>query len=551
MPVRVSGASLAAVLGGSHESQLPLSYVEREAEEQAFARALATQAHIVVFGTPGVGKSALIRHNVDWTKVVFVECISGQRAPDVYRSMLSEAGARIKTETRLSSKKRWSATLRVLGGDFERDTENLETEVTIDLGNIGDVFRILRSRNREGTFVVLNNFHVLARGVQRRIVSSLQYVAEHTDTRFIIVGNWTSPAYLADLNSLLPSFVTDVYVTPWSDEELRLLLGNIARLLNISLADDIAGELVRGAVGSVRELTDKCRRLLSAVGVLATQDPARVIREIDTLRDISGRAGSRLHERYAALLSDYFTTKLYSAEGADVDWFLEQVAEPLIGPEGAVGKYSLDELRLALDDVIDSFNEPRLTERARRTRLLGELAAAIRGSGSNRVSVTLRSIVEADNLNAAADQYALRDSAKKLVQLQAEQGFRPALLAYDPRGAALIAMEPKFRAFLRDESVVLGSLHRDDVKLISQIRGLRHYWKRDSWRDAITEAAKTRRWLVQHAAGEPTGAAGEPAGAAAEAAGEPAGAAAEAAGEPAGAAAGVAGEPAGAAGDAG
>lgn len=509
MAVRVSGASLAAVLGSSHESQLPLSYVERGAEEETFARALAAQAHIVVFGTPGVGKSALVRRNVDWAKVIFVECLSGQRTPDVYRSMLSEAGARIKTETRLSSKKRLSATLRVLGGDLERDTENLETEITIDLGNIGDVFRILRSRNREGSFVVLNNFHVLARAVQRRIVGSLQYVAEHTDTRFIIVGNWTSPAYLADLNSLLPSFVTDVYVTPWSDDELMMLLGSIARLMNITFADDVAAELVRGAVGSVRELTDNCRRLLSASGVLATQDPARVIKEIDALRDISSRASSRLRERYAALLSDYFTTKLYSAEGADVDWFLEQVADSLIGEE-AEGKYSRHDLQLALNDVIESSNEPGLAERARRARLLGDLAAAIRESGSNRVSVTLRSIVGADSPDAAAEQYALRGSAKKLVQLQAEQGFRPTLLAYDPRGGAVIAMEPKFRAFMRDESVVLSSLQRDDIKLLSQIRGLRHYWKRERWRDAIAEAAKTRRWLLQHAASEPAGQAGPP-----------------------------------------
>lgn len=506
MAVRTAGASLAAILGSSHESHVPLSYIERGAEEEAFTRALDSEAHIAVFGTPGVGKSALVRRNVDWAKVVFVECISGQRAPDIYRSMLSEAGARIKTETRLSNKKRLSATLKVFGGDIERDTENLETEITIDLGNIGDVFRILRSRNRGGNFVVLNNFHVLGRSVQRRIVGSLQYVAEHTDTRFIIVGNWTSPAYLTDLNSLLPSFVTDVYVAPWSDDELMLLLGNAERLMNISFADDVATEMVRGAVGSVRELIDNGRRLLATVGVAAAQESTRLITEIDILREISDRANSRLRERYSALLSAYLTTRLYSAEGTDIDRFLDQVASTLIaledGKSPIQGKYSRHELRLALTDVIDTFNEPRLAERARRIRLLDGLAAAIRETGGNRVSISLRSVVEAGSADALAEQYALRDSAKKLVRLQADEGFQPPLLAYDPRGAALIAMEPKFRAFMRDESLVVSSLQQDDIKLLSQIRGLHHYWKRDSWRDAIAEAAMTRRWLGRHAASD-------------------------------------------------
>src|ERR1700745_946750 len=107
----------------------------------------------------------------------------------------------------MSNKRRLSGTLKVFSGELERDTENTETEITVDLGNVGDVFRILRSRSRPDAFVVLNNFHVLGRSVQRRIVSNLQYISEHTDTRFIIVGNWTSPAYLTDLNSLLPRFV--------------------------------------------------------------------------------------------------------------------------------------------------------------------------------------------------------------------------------------------------------------------------------------------------------------------------------------------------------
>lgn len=504
MAVRNDAASwaLASVVGSSHQTQLPLAYFEREPVEKAFTRALATQTHIAVFGTPGVGKSTLVRHNVDWSQVIFVECLAGQQTPDVYRSMLSEAGARIKTETKLSSKKRLSGTLKVFSGDIERDTENTESEITVDLGNIGDVFRILRSRRQHGEFVLLNNFHVLARPVQRRIVGNLQYIIEQTSTRFIIVGNWNSPAYLTDLNSRLPSFVTDINVPPWSDQDLMLALNKMAHLMNISFTDDVVNELIRNSAGSVRELVDRCRNLLSALGVTATQQPARVIGEIETLRELSENAGARLHERYAALLSEFLTARLYSAETADVNRFLNLVANDLTAPGRMPADtsqlYSLAELQLALHDAVASFNEPRQAEQARRARLIGELMAVIRQRDGSGASVTLRSIA-GDGPAAAAEQYALRLTVKRLIRLQAGKGFRPPLLAYDPYGGSLIAVEPKFRAFLRDESVSLDSLRLDDMAPVDHPRRPHgKWWLKDKWHDPIAEAATTRRWLAQH-----------------------------------------------------
>ena len=500
--------TLASVLGSSHQTQLPLSYFERESMEKAFARALATRTHIAVFGTPGVGKSTLVRHNVDWSQVIFVECLAGQRTPDVYRSMLSEAGARIRTETKLSNKRRLSGTLKVFSADIERDTENTEAEITVDLGNIGDVFRILRSRRQHDEFVLLNNFHVLTRPVQRRIVGNLQYIIEQTSTRFIIVGNWNSPAYLTDLNSLLPSFVTDINVLPWSDEELMLALNKMAHLMNVSFTADVATELIRNSAGSVRELVDKCRNLLSVLGVTATQESAREIGEIETLRELSASAGSRLHERYAALLSEFLTARLYSAETVNVARFLDVVAKDLIAPYEMPDStqsqvYSWTELQLALDDAIVSFNEPRQAERTRRARLIGELMAVIRQGEGSGASVTLRSIA-ADGPAEADEQYALRVAAKKLIGLQADQGFRPPLLAYDPHGGSLIAVEPKFRAFLRNESVTLESLMVDNMRPVDHLRRSHgNYWLRNRWRGPIAEAAATRRWLAQHSGATP------------------------------------------------
>jgi hypothetical protein len=127
----------------------------------------------------------------------------------------------------------------------------------------------------------------------------------------------------------------------------------------------------------------------------------------------------------------------------------------------------------------------------------------IRRNEGTGVSVALRSIVD-DSAGGVAELYALRESAKKLIRLQAKDGFHPPLLAYDPRGGALIALEPKFRAFLRDESLSLESLQRDQMKPVNQgPRSSGAWWLKSKWHDPIAEAAAIRRSHAQQSATAP------------------------------------------------
>lgn len=154
-------------------------------------------------------------------------------------------------------------------------------------------------------------------------------------------------------------------------------------------------------------------------------------------------------------------------------------------------------------DAMAGINELKLAERARRARLLGELMTVIRRQEGSGVSVTLRSLVD-DSAGDMAEYHALRESAKKLIRLQAKHGFHPPLLAYDPRGGALIALEPKFRAFLRRESVSVEWLQRDYMKPVNQTpRASGAWWLRSKWHDPIAEAAAIRRSQAQAAAPVP------------------------------------------------
>lgn len=499
--------SLSAVLGGFNEATLPLAYVEREAVERAFKTGLDTQSHILVCGSPGVGKSALIRNNVSWSDVIFIECLKEQRAPDVYRSILSEAGARIKTETRLSKERRLVATLKFFSagaeGDFEHGTESTETEVTVDLGNIGDVVRILQSHKDNRSYVVLNDFHLLARSVQRRIVNSLQYIYERTNFRFIIVGNWVSQGYLTDLNSLVPSFSASVNVPAWSREELTSVLSRVEQLLNVSFSPQVRDILISNSAGSIREFTDYCHGLLSTEGVAVTQATRKEITNVGQLNAVSDERTERPYARYADLLSSYLSVKLLTIDGADVAGFIESVGGDLLASgdsaggekEEGAGKFSFDELRQALDDTVQIFNRPKSIKQSLRRALIDALVTRIRESGEIQVQISLAAIGSGRDADIKLDippaeaERLLRKAVRRLVRVQAQYGFNPKLLAYDPRGKALVLVEPKFRAFLRSVGSNIDMYQGATYKSIDQIP----HWRRTPWHDAMRRAASSRR----------------------------------------------------------
>lgn len=499
--------SLADVFGSSRGERLPLAYVER-AVDDSMRRALAEGAHIAMYGTPGVGKSALIQKHIDASQVLFVECLRRQRAPDVYRSILSEAGARVRTETRLTKKRRLSGTLRIFSGETERGTDNTETEITIDLGNVGDVFRTL-ARHEGRPYIVLHDFHQLPRSTQRRLVRELQFIFERTDVRLILVGNWTSAAYLTDLNELLPSFLTSVPVPGWSDDELSSVLDAVGRMLNISFSPDLRALLIGLSAGSVRELTELSRMLLREIGVETPQHPPREIVEIDQLRDLAQDRVIRLFDRYQALLASYLSVTVASTEGVDVGRFLVRsvpdlfdesastrgLVDPADDDDDDDDSYTFDELSAALDLVVEDYNTPRVEERRRRRLLIERLAHVARLDGSN-VSVSRRSLL-ADNPDVALDEETFKRTARKLVARQAKHGFYPPLVAYDPRAEALVALEPKFRAFLRGNADAIGELQQTYPSPVDD-RAQWVSWSRWRWRDPIQEAVTAIRWRTRH-----------------------------------------------------
>jgi hypothetical protein len=68
---------------------------------------------------------------------------------------------------------------------------------------------------------------------------------------------------------------------------------------------------------------------------MAIPQTARIIDETGTLHELSARTESRLRERHTALISEFLTVRLYSAEAVGINQFLETVANDLLNKPGS------------------------------------------------------------------------------------------------------------------------------------------------------------------------------------------------------------------------
>jgi hypothetical protein len=514
--------TLTEVFGTSKGQRQPRFYLERTTVDAHFRRALVGGTHIAVFGTPGVGKSTLLQRHTGGLPHIFVGCRKGQNLPDLYRSMLSEAGARLKTERRLNKKRRLGVTLKLFSGESERGTETTETEVTIDLGNVGDVFRTL-ALYVDNPLIILNDFHVLPRRTQRQLMRNLQYIFERTTAQIVVVGNWYTFAYLTDLNELLPSFLADVRVTSWSDQELRQMLRMVESLLNVEFSTAVEDTIVNVSAGSARELIEVCKALLIEFDVEHTQDTTREIADTDRLRKIMRTRTDLLFRRYRELLMSYLTIKPWTTEGVQLEDFLLRHVGGLLAPEAGEidedeideeedededageidevekDKYSFEELKQALELVVLNRNQPLEDKQKRRCALVEQLAAATKRDGME-ASVPLESMLGDGMMDVTSDEAAYRKACKALVSAQKRKGFYPPLVAYDPRARALVALEPRFRAFLRTDVDDIRTLQQSIAVSVVDVPS----W-RTQWPSLITNAARANRWRAAHPGSQQSG----------------------------------------------
>jgi hypothetical protein len=276
----VSDPKLGHVFGVS--KQRVLSYLERDAVDGLFKKAINSDCHVVVYGSSKQGKTSLVDKNLPYSSNVVVSCTPKFQPVDIYKSILRSQNIRLESEeekTTGSSAKasvatRFKATLFLLGsGEAEIAGETsgssgraVRTETIPANLELPQEVADLLSRMHFRKFIILENFHYLSFDVQKSLAFDLRSFQE-LGIRFVILGVWREKNRLTQFNGDLQDRMLEVPVEPWSESEFRKVIQIGSELLNISISEEIVRQIIDGAFDSIGVVQELVKGVCLAAGV--------------------------------------------------------------------------------------------------------------------------------------------------------------------------------------------------------------------------------------------------------------------------------------------
>lgn len=286
---------------------LPINYVEREGVDGLFVASLARDKHIVVFGSSKQGKTSLRKHSLEDDDYVVVTCSNKwtSLAP-LHTAILKAAGYTVEQSTTRTAEGNFKITAKLEGkagipfvaqakvageGSYEDKAAEAVTTVPLEL-DPGDVNDIIAALERIGfrKFIVLEDFHYLPDETQQDFAVALKAFHEHSPLCFIVVGVWLDENRLIQYNGDLTERVIAVNADAWSPGQLRGVIEEGEKLLNLTFDPDFKQGLIDGCFESVSVVQVSCHKVCEDAGIAATLekpavvgvnvDPSKVIRAV-------------------------------------------------------------------------------------------------------------------------------------------------------------------------------------------------------------------------------------------------------------------------------
>lgn len=270
-----------------------LSYVERAEVDGAFAEALRSDHHIVIYGSSKQGKTALRQKHLDDKR----DCTLVHPGPrttieGLYQPILRDANVRIQTFETTREEQGTTASVRTgfkafipwIGGadvGMEAATkagvqDELRTEfIAFDFGEAQSIGELL-ARVKWRKFIVIENFHYLSGEVQKQLAFDLKTFHE-LGIRFIILGVWREANRLLQFNRDLEDRIIEIPVEPWRDEDLRHVVAEGSRRLNIEVAAGVIDTFIANAYGNVGMFQEFLKTFCWKCGVNESLDARRVL----------------------------------------------------------------------------------------------------------------------------------------------------------------------------------------------------------------------------------------------------------------------------------
>lgn len=375
---------------------LPLNYVERERVDGVFVSSLASDRHIVVFGSSKQGKTSLRKHCLKDEDYVVVTCSNRWTSvAAIHAAILKAAGYTVEQSTTKTADGTYKITAKAGGkagiplvaqgkveGEGSVERARGETVVTapleLDPGDVNDIIAALEQIEFR-KFIVLEDFHYLPDETQRDFAVVLKAFHESSPLTFVVVGVWLDENRLIQHNGDLTERVLAVNADAWSSGQLRDVVGEGERLLNIEFEENFKQGLIDGCFESVSVVQVACHDVCEAAEVYATRDEhVQVGAGVDpraVIRDVVDKQSGR----YRAFLQN-FAEGFQETQLEMYRWLLLPVL--IATPEELETGLSLGHIRRIIDE-----NHPTGEVNA------GNITQALKSTASLQVKVGIKPII--------------------------------------------------------------------------------------------------------------------------------------------------------------
>jgi hypothetical protein len=411
------------------------SYLERDAVDGFFLKALASDNQIIVYGSSKQGKTSLVDKHLPYEANVLVSCTPKFEPTDIYKSILYNENIHLETTSEKSSGNSTKLTVGTkfkalipffgsgeaavagdVGGSSSKKTSHAAIEVNLALPQ--DVTNLLRQVGFK-KFIILENFHYLSLDAQKTLAFDLRSFQE-LGIRFVILGVWREKNRLTQFNGDLQDRIIEVPVEPWSTQEFRDVIRIGSQKLNIEIDVGIQEKLIESAFDSIGVVQELVKEVCEGAGIEQTQAELKTITDIQLLQSAVEKKTSDYSSRHLRALEDI-------AEGRKSNRVTEDFS-PLYLPYYTVKAW----LNFPFDQLVKGIRREQLEEAIKQEH---HRARDVRPSDMSNL-------------------------LHNFAELQREKGIVPPIFDYDQNTRTMRVVDSTFYFFLRhvDTSKVLSNI---------------------------------------------------------------------------------------------
>lgn len=388
------------------------TYVDRLGLDSQFEYFLTADRHIVVHGGSKQGKTVLRRKHLTEAQSIVVSCGPNDTVDSIYERILTGTGAKVPSTTGRKSTTEVGGSVEGSGGielpfiaklgakGEARGSKAVETmQVDEFVGSKVSIDTVITAIRASRRTLVIEDFHYLAEDERRKLAFALKALWD-SKTFVIIVGIWAEQNRLTFYNGDLSGRVEEVDVR-WQESELRSVVKEGEKALNISISPSCTNELIRDANANVGLLQRLLEGICREAEIVETAMSHQTIGSADLLQKCRVRVCASAERRYFS--------------------FANVVSRGFKNPE----KTKLKLYRQIVRACVDKCTDDELINGIDREVLLAKVQ-----------------MYEPD-----ADLQNLQKALILIDRLQAERGINPPVLSYEELSRRLILVDRELLFF--------------------------------------------------------------------------------------------------------